>query len=261
MNFSLQLMSYNIKYDSAEENEGWSERRKLVGKIIKQQNPDLIGMQECLYHQITDLQEMLSGYSWIGFGREGGSKGEFTPIFYKKKRFRVIEYDHVWLSDTPNKIASKTWGNIVPRIVTWVLFLDKDTKKTFYQINTHFDNHSALARVKSAELINKIINDFNPQFPILLSGDFNVGCNSEIYSYFTKEGSFVDVWDTAIKTENSSLGSFNDFHNLTGGKDRIDWILMKAKANVNFVKLVNDTVNNQFPSDHFPVVTSLYYMD
>jgi endonuclease/exonuclease/phosphatase (EEP) superfamily protein YafD len=32
----------------------------------------------------------------------------------------------------PNEIGSMSWGNTIPRMVTWVKFFDKKTNKQFY---------------------------------------------------------------------------------------------------------------------------------
>ena len=63
-----------------------------------------------------------------GSGRDGGSRGEAMQIFYDAKRLDPQEYDHYWLSDTPNVIGSKTWGGCCPRMVTWIRFLDRRTE-------------------------------------------------------------------------------------------------------------------------------------
>src|SRR5690606_39768996 len=92
--------------------------------------------------QVQDLEELLPDYRWIGLGRRGGSKEEYMAIFYKKNRFKVIEYDHYWLSDTPETMGSITWDNACTRMVTWIRFLDRKTGKQFYHLNTHLDHIS-----------------------------------------------------------------------------------------------------------------------
>ena len=74
-------------------------------------------------------------------------------IFYRPIRFEPLEFDHFWLSDTPATIGSRSWGNNIPRMVTWVRFLDRLTEREFYFINTHFDHESQPAREQSAELL------------------------------------------------------------------------------------------------------------
>ena len=119
--------------------------------------PDLIGTQEGLYPQIKDIAADQPAYDWIGLGRDGGSRGEFMAIFYRRDRFEPLEYEHFWLSDTPDVIASSTWGNGVRRMVTWAKFRDRTTGREFYFWNTHLDHEVQFAREKSAELIRQRI--------------------------------------------------------------------------------------------------------
>ena len=149
----LNVMAFNIRYASATGANAWAKRRDGVVKVIADQKADLIGTQEGLYHQLTFMDKELPDHKWIGVGREGGQRGEFMAIFYRSARFEPLETNHFWLSDTPEKIGSASWGNTVKRMVTWVRFLDRRTKKEFYFWNTHFDHRSQNSREKSAELI------------------------------------------------------------------------------------------------------------
>ncbi|MEC1526258.1 hypothetical protein P9D43_30275, partial [Neobacillus niacini] len=137
-----------------------------------------------MVNQVYDAADMLPEYDWVGLGREGGSKGEYTAIFFKKDRFKVMEYDHFWLSETPNVIGSTSWGNPVTRMVTWARFVDVKTNLQFYHMNTHFDHESSNARVKSAQLIIKKIDEFDPNLPIIVTGDFNENINTKPYEVF-----------------------------------------------------------------------------
>jgi len=49
-------------------------------------------------------------------------------IFYRKDRFEPREFDHFWLSDTPNVVASTTWGNSNRRMVNTPLPTNRRTK-------------------------------------------------------------------------------------------------------------------------------------
>ena len=116
----VQVMSYNLRYGLA--NDGvnhWKFRRNKVISIIRQAEPDVFGVQEALYFQIQDLLAALPDYAMVGEGREGKSKGEFTAVFYHKRRMSVINDKTFWLSDTTN-VPSASWGNIYCRIATQV---------------------------------------------------------------------------------------------------------------------------------------------
>lgn len=97
--------------------------------MIKKQAPDLIGTQEGVYAQLKDIATDLPAYEWIGLGRDGGSRGEFMAVFYRKDRFEPLKYDHFWLSDTPSVVASTTWGDTNRRMVTWFRFKDRKDQR------------------------------------------------------------------------------------------------------------------------------------
>lgn len=251
-------MSYNVKYATEAQPNSWGERKGMIRDLIQRESPDLIGTQECLYVQVCDILEMMPEYDWIGLGREGGSKGEYSAIFFKKERFRVLEYNHFWLSDTPNVIGSTTWGHITTRMVTWARLVDLQTNQQFYHVNTHFDHVSSIARVKSAQLIIQKLAKFDSNLPIILTGDFNVDMNTEPYGILLNKGSFLDAWNMTNHKVNETLGTFNDFQDPQGGIERIDWILVKGNVKVESARIIADCPNGRFPSDHFPIITNLH---
>ena len=174
---NLTVMTFNLRYASATGADNWPARRPVMADLFKNTTPDLIGTQEGLYAQLKDIASDLPNHSWIGLGREGGSRGEFMAVFYRKDRLDPLEYDHFWLSDTPDVIGSATWGNKVKRMVTWVRFLDRKTQQQFYFVNTHFDHQVEESRQKSAALVRQRIDALKTTLPILLVGDFNTGHN------------------------------------------------------------------------------------
>ncbi|MCJ7840980.1 endonuclease/exonuclease/phosphatase family protein [Lederbergia sp. NSJ-179] len=258
-NGSLRVMTYNLRNNSDVPPNSWEERRGLIQALIRREKPDIIGTQEGLHPQVKDMEELLPEYGWIGLGRDGGSHGEYMTIYYKKERLEIMEYDHFWLSDTPEKIGSTTWGNACTRMATWVRFFDKETRKAFYHLNTHLDHESELARVNGAKIINQKTEQFKPNVPIIITGDFNTLADSETHRTFLEEGQYVDTWLDAKERVNENLGTFNGFKNPSGGNGRIDWILYKGKMNTSRVHIVNDQVDGRFPSDHFPLVADLQF--
>lgn len=258
---NLKVMTFNLRYENNSDPSPhtWAERVPTIKKLIRMEQPDIIGTQEVLYGQLQDLEEALPGYAWIGLGREGGNRGEYSAIFYNETRFTPLEYDHFWLSDTPEVIGSKTWGNNIPRMVTWAKFVDHQSNQQFYAVNTHFDHQSAEAREKSAALIVEKMKDFDHELPIILTGDFNTSPDSLPHQTLTSDGAFVDLWDSAETRVNEELGTFNGFHDPTGGGPdrRIDWILAKGNVSTETIEINNYQKNGQFPSDHYPVIADI----
>ena len=166
---SLSLMTYNIRYDNPSDGENaWPNRKgELVG-LIKFYNPSIFGTQEGLPHQIEYINDTMPNYEFIGEGRDGNGKGEYSAIFYQKNRFEVIETDTFWLSLTPDK-PSKNWDAVLPRICTYALLKEKETGVLFWVFNTHFDHIGQQSRLQSVAIILKRINSVNTKnYPVFL---------------------------------------------------------------------------------------------
>lgn len=258
LSIPFSVMTFNLRYASSPPPNSWPERRPVMRECIRKVMPDLIGTQEGLYLQLKDIAEDFSEYAWVGQGREGGNHGEFMAIFYKRDRFEPLEYDHFWLSDTPNVVGSSTWGNVNRRMVTWVRFRDRQSEREFYFWNTHLDVDVELARQKSAELILKRMKELDVKIPLILTGDFNCADgDSRTWEMLVKEGGLTDAWACARKKVNERLNSYNGFERPKEEGKRIDWILVRGTAVVDEVEVCNYSERGQTPSDHFPVVARL----
>jgi endonuclease/exonuclease/phosphatase family metal-dependent hydrolase len=252
-------MTFNLRYASNQKPNSWPERRPVMKECISSIDPDIFGTQEGVYHQLKDIENDLGSYRWIGTGRDGGSRGEFMAIFYKPSRFEPLEYDHFWLSDTPEVIGSTTWGNSNRRMVTWVRFKDKTEGREFYFVDTHFDHQIQLAREKAAQLLRERVSKLNPDLPIIVLGDFNAraGAN-KAYDILIEDGFLKDLWTTTKEKRGEMVNTFHDFHGPKKGEARIDWIL-GHKAEANWMEISTCSHDGQYPSDHFPVVAEVQF--
>ena len=150
---NLKLMTYNIRLDVASDGEnGWPNRKEYWASQLSFHEPDIFGIQEALPNQVLDIAGLLPKYNYVGIGRDGIGKGESSNIFYKKDRFKVLEENTFWLSETPNKI-SKGWDAALNRVCTYALLKDNKSKQTFWVFNTHLDHIGEVARTNSIQLI------------------------------------------------------------------------------------------------------------
>ncbi len=253
-NSPLTILTFNLRYASDTPPNSWPQRRPANQACIRQVNPDIIGTQEGVYSQLKDMAADQPEYAWIGLGREGGSKGEFMAVFYRTNRLEPLEFDHYWLSDTPNVIASTTWSNTCLRMVTWVKFRDLQSQQHFYFINTHLDHQIQRAREKGAELIRQRIIELKTKLPVILVGDFNAEARkNKAYDILVEDGFLTDTWFTAQERRNAEHNSFHGYQTPKKNSDRIDWILGQNIARTEWTEIVLFNLNGQHPSDHFPV--------
>ena len=257
---SLTIMSSNIRM--ATENDGinyWNYRKDWFNEMVKFEDIDVFGAQEVLYSQLEDMQNGLDEYAHIGVGRRGGKEGEFSPIFYKKDAFEVLDSGTLWLSETPEVVGSKGWDAALPRIVTWAKFRRKKDKKLFFFFNTHFDHVGTEARKESATLIRNIIAEkITKGTPVFVTGDFNVPPSSEAYqTMISDKGESLKLLDTKLNAEKQygPTYTFNGFKlEPNQDRDRIDYVFYQGDVNIKSYQVLDAPRGSKFISDHFPVI-------
>ncbi len=248
----LHLITYNVRYEGGDPTpHTWDERRPLVKTVLKREKPTVLFTQEGYYAQGQDIREDLDGYDWIHLGRHGGSRNEATAIYWKAERLKVLEYDHMWLSDTPLLIGSATWGNSVVRMLTWIRFEDRRTGKNFYVVNNHFDHQSEPARQKGAQMNLDVIAPWVEQgLPVVTAGDFNQVPDTPTYTILT-DGGLVDTMLAAEEQVTPVYATWNGWDPVpTETGRRIDWIL--TTPNIRILKAAVNTYSKDglTPSDH-----------
>ncbi|MEU5765006.1 endonuclease/exonuclease/phosphatase family protein [Streptomyces asoensis] len=252
----LKVMTFNLRYPGAKDAHTWPLRRPVMRALLRRAAPHVIGTQEGLPSQLRDMEaDLAPHYAWIGKGRSVEDP-EAVAVFYDTRRLAPVEHAHFWLSDTPEVRGSDTWGADYPRMVTWVRFRDLRSRREFYVFNTHLDNGSQYARVRSADLIAARIARTDRSLPLLLTGDFNaVAHRNPVYDRLLAAG-LVDTWDTA-RARGGAYATYHGYRPLTPNGDRIDWIL--ATPGVTVDREWTDTfhMGGRYPSDHLPVLASV----
>lgn len=254
---SIRVMTYNIRCGYCEKPDdinNWSKRKFLVAYMIKNHNPDLIGLQEAEQFQIKDLVQMLNDYDWVGVGREDGKKkGESAAILYKKDKYKLEKKKTLWLSTTPEKV-SKGWDAALNRTVTIVKLKEIKSLKEFYYFNTHFDHIGETARTESSKLLVKEIEKLKT-FPVILTGDFNYTSSAEGYKIII---SSLSDGSKVFETKNTGGNiSFNGFGKEIEPDNKIDFIFVNNNIEVLNHSIDTTTYNGLYPSDHYPVISEV----
>jgi len=264
---NICVMTFNVRFDNPDDGiNAWPERRLLVKELLKRHQPDLIGLQEGLKHQITEIEQDLSGYAWTGVGRDDGQEsGEYAAVFYRADRFEVIETNNFWLSETPEKPGSMGWDAACVRVVTWVKLHDNQANRTLFLFNTHFDHFGEEARQNSVSLLKKMISDITRNDAVIVTGDFNLTPDSDLYSRLTDAGQSggLILRDTRSQTISEPVGPSWTFHGfgMTADRPRLDYIFINNKFTVNRHITIDSEFKDPYPSDHLPVMTLLSWAD
>ena len=286
---SAQLLvgSYNIRYknggDSIKGNV-WNKRCQVICDQVNFMSPDIFGAQEVLNGQLNDMLARLDGYDYIGVGRDDGKQaGEYAAIFYKTDRLRLLDEGNFWLNETPDR-PGLGWDAACVRICTWGRFAGQTATDddAFYFFNLHMDHVGVTARREAAKLIVRKIIEIAHDTPVIVTGDFNVDQNDEIYGIFTTSGLLKDSY-LASRLRFAENGTFNSFDPDLYTESRIDHILVSPSARVDSYGVLTNSYwipdkssadqlkghdapqqinfskySRRLPSDHYPVFVRLY---
>jgi endonuclease/exonuclease/phosphatase family metal-dependent hydrolase len=251
---SLKVMTYNIRLDVAVDGVNqWPNRKEKVFDLLKKYDPDIIGVQEALHHQLQDILLALPNYKSAGVGRDDGKeKGEYSAILYKTDRLELISQETSWLSETPEVPGSKSWDAAITRVVTKAHFRDKKTMEEFIHFNTHFDHIGKEARLNSAKMIRQLIENRPKKLSALVTGDFNAEPTEPPYSEILLG---KVVFDT--RPEKISMGTFCNFKMNSQPCRLIDYIFYTKPWKVVKYEVIQDNDGIYYPSDHLPVMVEV----
>ena len=289
---SAQMLvgSYNIRLkvssDSVNGNV-WGKRCQVMCDQLNFMSPDIFGTQEVLHVQLLDMLDRLDGYDYIGVGRDDGNTGgEYAAIFYKTDRLRLLDYGNFWLNETPDR-PGLGWDAACIRICTWGKFASQTATddEAFYFFNLHMDHVGVVARREAAKLIVSKVREIAQGAPVIVTGDFNVDQNDEIYSIFTQSALLKDSY-LASRIRFAENGTFNSFDTDLYTDSRIDHIFVSPSINVDAYGILTNSYwtpdNNSSelmkghdapqeidfsryvrrqPSDHYPVFVRINFLN
>jgi len=250
---SLKVMSFNIRLFTPQDmgKKNWFYRADLVAKTIEKEAPGVIGFQEVTPIQYDYLCDTVKGYDSILTYRDKSPNSEGCPVFYREDLYTLVDKGSFWLSETPEEM-SKDWGAACYRICSYVILKEKNTEKEFVVFNTHLDHVSDEARIKGIKVVLDKISEFGG-LPAVLMGDLNAEESTETY-----QSAVQDFLDTKYQTENTMTSCTFQAWGTELDRDCIDYILVSKEGfSVNSYKVVTDTYDGVYVSDHFPLVAEL----
>lgn len=266
----LTVMTFNVKRDLWHfGRHTWQRRNQLVAGMINQLQPHILGTQELTQSTLEDLGRLLPQYSYVGVGRGGSNRGEYTAIFYRKELFHLLSYETFWLSPTPRR-PSRDHTALFARTCTWCELVHRDSPDRPLRVyNTHLDHLSYFARVRGLGLIaGEILQRYHTApGPVVLMGDFNAGPQSHTLRRWAQMALGEDGTQTlfsAYSLLGSAAGrpapgrSYHGFRGKVTGTP-IDHIFTTKDVQLREVAILSSRVGEDYPSDHYPVVAKIQY--
>lgn len=251
----LRVMSYNLRCLAPTDlgKKTWFYRADLVIDSIEKEQPGVIGFQEATKWQYSYLCDTMKGYDSIITYRDDAFNSEGCPVFFRTDLYTLIDKGSFWLSETPDEM-SKDWGAACYRICSYAILKDKATNTEFVVFNTHLDHISDTARINGIKVVLDKIKEFG-SIPAVLMGDLNAEEDSDTYKSATE--SFLDV---KYQTENTMTSCTYQNWGADLESECIDYVMISKQGfRVNSYKVVTETYDGVYTSDHFPLSVSLSF--
>lgn len=230
----IVISSFNIQNDI----KNYSiDKEKEIIKYLKNNKIDILNLQEVYSKLDKDLSKDIDSLKYSMFGKYRfflkrilNRINEKTPIITKYKVISYKTYNLPFLPSTLKRVMTKVVVEIDGKLVS------------IY--NTHIDYMMDITKKRQLKRILKIIKKDNN--PIILTGDFNLKNNNEIFNNFRKEMkriniNHIDVGDNTWKP--------SKYHRA------IDHIFISDDFKLDSKEIVK----NIEISDHYPILIKVEF--
>ncbi len=250
----LRIATYNIQYPVM----NWPERCLAVVALVNEYKFDVFGAQEPFKHQIEDMMQHIGDeYAWIGQNVTGDNNDRshhFNPIFYRKSRVELLDYDTVWLSD---KAGQPGYGARSCRLFTWAKFRDKKTGKIFFHFNGHYDHRGYEAKIISSYIVLDMIRKVAKGMPSFVTADYNADEWSEPYRVLQESLLVKDSMLEAAETINQQYQSHTSYESAlkkpANGRHIDHLFFTPNSVKINRWELIIKDYDGKWGSDHLPI--------
>ena len=248
----LDIVSFNIRCCDDVDGNSINERAPRLNKVISAYNSDIICLQE--YRPAWEKYiegYFLEKYDMFSKYRNNTVDIEASPILWRKDKFECLKTGYFWLSDTP-EVESRGWDELYNcfRMCEYVVLKEKESGKMFIHINTHYGFGDS-GQVKSTDLIYDYAKKIS-DLPTLITGDFNMTPQSLGYKQMVKR--FTDV---NAATVGDNRPTYHAYHPEIETDQHIDYCFVNDKVTPITQKIIDDTIDGKFPSDHFGIFAIL----
>lgn len=217
----LTISTFNIQ------NKEDKNKLKFIKNYLIDNNIDILNLQEAYPKFMREFQNDLKDYKVTGNYRYlyFPKINESNPIITNKKVLYSKTYRLPHLPSLLNRIITKT-----------VVVIDN---KEISIYNTHLDyQYSSVKKRQLNKVLKLIKKDKNP---IILTGDFNLKNNKEIFNNFTEELEKLNIYRVQIDEKTFKPSKY---------KRAIDHIFLSK----DFKLVDKNVVKDIETSDHYPVL-------
>lgn len=183
------FVTANLRSQNADDGENsFNNRSKLLKDFFTERKFDIVAVQELSQDGLKRIEDCFAEYCAAVFPRDLNGEDEAPAIFFKTSKFELMGMEVRALSNTEQVVGSRFEDqSICPRNYHLLRLRDKETRKQFFVINTHYDHEGQGARIGASKQIIERIKELqkidNREYiaykrkgeiiPLIFCGDLN----------------------------------------------------------------------------------------
>ena len=248
----IKVISTNIRFENkADEINNRPNRKKIWAKTILDQDPDFICTQEGRRPQLEDAEKSLEDFH-LAFKERSWIEERMYPCIFVNHSWEVLNAGDKWLSLTPDIPGSLSFESMFPRLMTFAHLKNKKNSKEILIVNCHLDHMKSSTRDEQSKVLVSEVNKLKKKTSLLSSPEI---LTSPLLSAVRKniDHSSISLKDPWIKLNKKEEGTHHKFTGDNSSTKRIDWILASENLIATEAKILKNSENNIYPSDHFPI--------
>ena len=248
----INVITFNIRCCNDPDGHAIEERAPRLAEITARYAPDILCFQEYRPRWEAHIEKFYGeAYDMFLKYRNETVDIEASPILWRKDKFSCLRTGYFWLSDTPDE-ESRGWDEKYNcyRMCVYCILKENATGKVFTVMNTHF-GFGDDCQVKSVKLIDEYRQAIS-EYPTFVTGDFNMKPDS--MGYGEMSGRLRDV---NVLTDNDYTTTYHNYRPEAVTDMHIDYCFVDEYVVPLRRKLITDTIDGKFPSDHYGIFVEL----
>ena len=228
----LVISTFNIKNDYFKYKK---DKTNTILEYLKNNNIDILNLQELYFKLDKDLSKELSKINYKKIGKYRGLSiilikpfNESTPIITNKN---IVEVSHFKLPFLPS---------LQKRVMTKIVIKYNNELVSIY--NTHLDYKYDKVKKKELDKIYKILS--NDKNKIILTGDFNLKNNKDIFNNFVAKLEKLGIIRIPLDEKTLKQSQYNR---------AIDHVFISK----DFKVIDKEVIKTLDISDHYPLLIKL----
>ena len=176
----ITIIDFNVKNDIKKTNYDGGKFPERLSRLIRGYHVNVVCLQEVNDNYKNKLRKFLPDFNFYGDNRFKRNSPWYKRCNENNSIITNLDVteDRTYPLARRSKQGKRSFLSIFPRIATLVKLSNGLTI-----INTHLDHLSNIARKRQLEYLKQIVRE-NKNSPIILTGDFNLNTNDEIFEDF-----------------------------------------------------------------------------